>query len=76
MSFGNNFNAEGPAGERFPAVRPPTSLDRPAGHTARALGLGPPPPPGAGRIARRLGIGLFGTLASLLWLWSLQPPPL
>lgn len=39
-----------------------------------ALGLGPALEPGRDRMARRLGLGLFGTLASLFWVWSLVPP--
>ena len=57
-------------------LRPRTAIDREAGHTGTALGLGPAPDPGSGRLARRFGLGLFGTLASIIWMWSLSPPPL
>mgnify|MGYP006179822737 CR=1 FL=1 len=37
--------------------------------------------PGIGRVcvsqtARRLGLGVVGTLATILWMWTLAPPPL
>jgi hypothetical protein len=57
-------------------LRARTALDRGAGHTGTALGLGPAPDPGRGRLARPFGLGLFGTLASMIWMWSLSPPPL
>lgn len=57
-------------------VRPRFPLDKAAGHTASALGLGPAPDPRSDRLARRLGLGLFGSLASIIWMWSLSPPPL
>ena len=57
-------------------LRPRTALDRPAGHTGTALGLGPALDPRRGRLARRFGLGLVGTLASIVWTWSLSPPPL
>lgn len=57
-------------------LRARTALDRGAGHTSTALGLGPAPDPGSGRLARPFGLGLFGTLASIIWMWSLSPPPL
>ena len=55
-------------------VRARTPLDKAAGHTAMALGLGTSPRPDDERVARRLGLGLFGTLASIIWMWSLLPP--
>lgn len=57
-------------------VRPRSSLDPPAFNSADALGLGPPPPPDSGRRAVRLGLGLFGTLATIIWMWGLAPPPI
>ena len=57
-------------------VRQRTGFDRPAGYTARSLGLGPAPAPEVDGAARRVGIGLLGTLACVVWLWSLAPPPL
>jgi len=27
-------------------------------------------------MARRLGLGVVGTLATILWMWTLAPPPL
>lgn len=58
------------------ALRPPSPLDKAAGHTGMALGLGPVPDPGNDSLARRIGLGLFGTLASIIWMWSLTPPAL
>ena len=55
-------------------VRARTPLDKAQGHTAMALGLGTSPRPDDERVARRLGLGLFGTLASIIWMWSLLPP--
>lgn len=57
-------------------VRPRFVIDKPAGHTGAALGLGPAPAPGSDRVARRFGLGLLGTMASIIWMWSLTPPPL
>ncbi|WP_372915684.1 hypothetical protein [Sandarakinorhabdus sp.] len=57
------------------AVRPRSVIDKTAGHTGTALGLGPAPAPGSDRNARRFGLGLFGTMASIIWMWSLTPPP-
>ena len=54
-------------------VRARSPLDKAAGHTGAALGLGPAVDPGGDRVARRLGLGVFGTLASIIWLWSLSP---
>ena len=51
-------------------------MDKAAGHSAIARGLGPAPDPGSDRIARRIGLGVFGTMASIIWMWSLSPPPL
>jgi len=58
------------------SVRPRFSMDAPAANSAAALGLGPPPSPDSERIARRLGMGVVGTLATILWMWTLAPPPL
>ncbi|WP_020480482.1 hypothetical protein [Sandarakinorhabdus sp. AAP62] len=58
------------------SVRPRSPLDAPVTNSGVALGLGPPPPPGSDRIARRLGLGVIGILATFLWMWSLVPPPL
>jgi hypothetical protein len=57
-------------------VRPRFPLDKAAGHSGQALGLGPALDPAKGHLARRLGLGLIGTLASIIWMWSLAPPPL
>ncbi|WP_156256950.1 hypothetical protein [Sandarakinorhabdus oryzae] len=56
-------------------MRPRFPLDKAAGHSGQALGLGPALDPASGRLARRLGLGLIGTLASMIWLWSLTPLP-
>jgi hypothetical protein len=58
------------------SVRPRSLLDAPAANSADALGLGPLPPPHSERLARRLGLGVIGTLATILWMWTLAPPPL
>jgi hypothetical protein len=59
----------------FP-VRPRFALDPPVPNSAAALGLGPPPPPINDRLARRIGLGVLGTVASIVWMWLLTPPPL
>lgn len=68
-----------PAGVAFPnsgfPMRSRSLFDRPAISSADALGLGPPPPPNSGRLAIRLGLGLFGTLATIIWMWGMAPPP-
>jgi hypothetical protein len=58
------------------SVRRRSPLDLPVTNSATALGLGPPPTPASERIARRLGLGVIGTLATILWMWTLAPPPL
>ncbi|WP_310475323.1 hypothetical protein [Sandarakinorhabdus sp.] len=57
-------------------MRQRSPLDPPVVSSAVALGLGPPPPPSSGHLARRLCLGMFGTLASIVMMWSLTPPPL
>ncbi|WP_303781440.1 hypothetical protein [Sandarakinorhabdus limnophila] len=57
-------------------MRRRTALATPAANSAAALGLGPPPAPDGDRMARRLGLGVVGTLATILWMWTLAPPPL
>ena len=59
----------------FP-LRPRSTLDRADGHSGLALGLGPAPADCSGSFARRFSLGLFGTLASVIWMWSLAPPPI
>ena len=57
-------------------VRQRSAFDAPVTNSGSALGLGPPPAPGGDRMARRLGLGVVGTLATILWMWTLAPPPL
>ena len=58
------------------SVRRRSAFDTPVSNSGAALGLGPPPAPGGDRMARRLGLGVVGTLATILWMWTLAPPPL
>lgn len=57
-------------------LRPRFAIDKAAGNTAIALGLGPAPDALNDRLASRIVLGLSGTLASIVWMWSLSPPPL
>jgi hypothetical protein len=58
------------------SVRRRSAFNAPVSNSGAALGLGPPPAPGGDRMARRLGLGVVGTLATILWMWTLAPPPL
>jgi hypothetical protein len=64
-----------PQSDLVPSVRPRFPMDAPVINSAAALGLGPPPPDSE-RSARRLGLGVVGTLATILWMWTLAPLPL
>ena len=57
-------------------LRPRFALDKAAGNTAIALGLGPAPDTDRDRLASRFVMGVFGTLLSIVWMGSLAPPPL
>lgn len=76
VSGGNGEKAAAPFQQTLVfQVRPRFPVDKAAGHSGQALGLGPALDPASGRLARRLGLGLVGTLASMIWMWSITPPP-